>query len=174
MNSLIVFATTFAPLLAFIGSFITIFMTIQNAKNSRKAVLINAFVNGKLEHIKSLKSHLQEFLQEYISNSNNDIVKLRIVKSKIDTSILGSEDIYLPLSEYLEYCIDNGYSQECYNKLIKLSENVVSDVWDSIKLQTGLQLNNENSLYKQLHDNTLGILINPKKTKKLNKKQSKK
>ena len=174
MNEVILLVSSLSPLLAFVGTFVTIYISIKNAQSTRKAALLTAYVNGKLEHIKNLKSYLQEFLNEYISNSNKNQVALTIIKSKIDTSVLGSEEIYEEFDDYLDYCIANEYSKEIYNKLMEYGEAFVEEQWEKIKLETGIDLGGNSGLLKKLNDNTLGLLMNPKKLKKLKKKAKKK
>ncbi|MCL1944453.1 MAG: hypothetical protein FWF56_01395 [Firmicutes bacterium] len=172
MQEITLLITTLTPTLAFVGTFVTIFMTIKNAQSTRKAALITAYINAKIEHIKNFKVYLQMFLDEYITNSIQDPQKLMVIKAKIDTSMLGDEEAYKPFHDYLENCMVSEFSMEIYTNMMHIGEEVVDAIWDKIKLETGLNLNAETSLLKSIGNSTVGM-ITPRALKKLMKKNNK-
>ena len=164
MSNLTLIIASISPILTFAATFVTIYITLKNSSQARKAALVTAYVNANLEYIKNLKTYLQDFLGEYITNSNSDKTKLMIIKSKIDTSVLGCEELYKEYNEFLEYCIENEYTKESYIKLMNLGEEFVSELWERIKEETGMDLSHDGVLQK-LQKNTVGAIV-PKKQKK--------
>jgi hypothetical protein len=179
MDGVILFAATFAPVVTFVGSFVAIWISIKNSAQSKRQVIVGAFVNSRMEHIKDMRQYLQDFLDEYIANSNSNTTKLRVIKARIDLAIINDYDVYSDILQDLDKCISTPYTHKQASILIKDVQHVISEIWRKVNSETEIMMKSQgiikktnNAIVKFTMDNIIDNI--PIKKQKKAKKKAKK
>ena len=118
--------------ISFVSLIISIFtFWINKRKNTNEIITKN-----RLDWIKQVRTLLQEFLNEYISNKPK--TDLLITRNKIALYFRTGVVSYSKLLNQIDRCIEYGYDKENCDKLISEGQNVLSEVWIRMKREAGM------------------------------------
>lgn len=130
--------------ISIILSILAFAMSVLNYALSRRRLVAEAIAENRMEWIKAVRELLNSFVESYLNKE--DSLKLRIRKSKIDLYIKRGDPVYSGLDNILERCINTGYNEEDYSKLIYECQQVLNTVWRRMKLESGISKKEESKI----------------------------
>ncbi len=130
--------TLIAAILAFVASIATIIITIVTERNRVKT---DAITKNRIDWIKDVRNLMMLFLEIYIEDNYNGDErkkKLIIISSKINLYFREGVNSYASLTEMLNKCANEPYTDENLKILIGSAQKVFSNVWVRVKREAGI------------------------------------
>lgn len=144
--------TLAVSILSFIVSIATAITTFINGRNNIKTKTIT---ENRVIWIKDVRNLVMDFLEVYInqaSNKEEKRINLITLSSKINLYFRKNVKSYDDLTNILNKCIEEEYSDENLQLLIEKSQIVFGDVWKRAKYESGIT-DKENELYERIFGN---------------------
>jgi hypothetical protein len=160
MNTLTPFLTIILSIGAFALSIISLILSSRSeAKNlqlSKQQLSIQASTSNRIKWIESVRQLLSEFADTYIdymesTKTKSDLLKIKLhIDIYLNTNMNPDQD---KLSEFIESIIGNPSPwTNISNEYTSLSQKVLKNAWERIKMEGGFQESSEKEIRKKIYN----------------------
>lgn len=124
-------------------------VSIANAALSKRRLVAETITANRIQWIQAVRELMGEFIEQFLKNQT-DKRRLRLLNAKIGLYIRYEEPIYQALEKLLLRCVQESYSEELEQELIRECQRVLHDAWKRMKSESGIGKWSERRIYERI------------------------
>ncbi|MFQ9515382.1 MAG: hypothetical protein ACLRZ9_06100 [Eubacterium sp.] len=137
---------TIAVIVSTILSVFAFGISVYNLILQKRKIVAEAMVNNRTEWMNNIRRLMLEFLECYYTKQDSE--RLQLCKTKIELYTRRDSPAYKNLNKALNFCVNDEFSEENYDRLIVECQKVLNDVWIRAKIESGISTRQDKRMYK--------------------------